>query len=125
MTTNLQKLISETNFFTEQNFRKAVKIANELEFTDFGIDENVKENNWFGLFLDENNAYWTIQMTRRSTYTLYVEDEKICSVGKDLEEKLDAFREDQLGAEERSVLSHREYLAEQNELWRNYGPGKN
>ncbi|OCK53201.1 hypothetical protein BA768_01200 [Chryseobacterium sp. CBo1] len=125
MVTNLQKLISKTNFFSEKNFRKAVQIANELEFMDFGIDEENKENNWFGLFLDENNAYWTIQMNRRGTYGLYVEDEKICAVGKELEAKIDSFREDELGAEERSVLSHREYLAEQNELWRNFGPGKN
>lgn len=124
MKTKVQNKTQITNSPTEKNFRKAVHLANNLEFNDYGIDESVKSNNWFGLFLDDNNAYWTIQMSHRGTYALYVEDEKVCAVGKDLEQKLDAFIEDQLGAEERSIQSHKEYLAEQNELWANYGYGR-
>ncbi|GAB0155452.1 hypothetical protein CHRYSEOSP005_07130 [Chryseobacterium sp. Alg-005] len=124
MDTKVQNVREITNSPTEKNFRKAVHFANNLEFNDFGIDENVKANNWFGLFLDENNAYWTIQMTHKGSYALFLEDEKICVVGKDLEEKLDSFREDQLCSEERSIRSHGEYLAEYNELWANYGYGK-
>ncbi|SIS72879.1 MULTISPECIES: hypothetical protein [Chryseobacterium] len=124
MDTKVQNKKQFTNSPTEKDFRKAVQLANNLEFIDFEVDENVKINNWFGLFLDDSNAFWTIKMTNVGTYCLYREDEKICSVGKDLERELDAFREDQLGAEERSIQSHREYLAEQSELWANYGYGR-
>lgn len=125
MITKVQQLIRETNFFSEKDFRKAIEIANNLEFNDFGIDEEVKANCWFGLFLNSKNAYWTIQISHHGNYYLYVEDEKVCKVGKDLEEKLDAFIEDQLASEERSIQSHKEYLAEQAELWSNYGYGMN
>lgn len=124
MKTKLQNKQKPTNFFSEKDFRKAVEVSNNLEFNDFGIDENIKTNNWFGLFLDSQNAYWTIQMSHRGTYALFVEDEKVCTVGKDLEAKLDSFREDQLGSDERGIQSHSEYLAEQSELWSNYGFGR-
>lgn len=124
MKTKVQNIVEITNSPTEKNFRKAVELANNLEFNDFGIDENVKANNWFGLFLDDNNAYWTIQKNHRGSYALFLEDEKVCVVGKDLEAKLDDFIEDQLGSDERSIQSHREYVAEYNELWANYGYGR-
>ncbi|WNI34668.1 hypothetical protein [Chryseobacterium sp. SG20098] len=124
MNTKVQNKKEITNSPTEKNFRKAVELANNLEFNDFGIDENVKTNNWFGLYLDDNNAYWTIQMSHRGTYSLFLEDEKICTVGKDLEARLDDFIEDQLGSEERGIQSHKEYIAEYNELWSNYGYGR-
>lgn len=124
MFTKVQKQQKTVSSFTEKNFRKAVYAANELDFNDFEVDENTKTNNWFGLFLDESNAYWTIKMTHKGSYALYREDDRICAVDKKLQEKLDFFREDQLGSEERSIQSHQEYLIEQSELWSNYGYGR-
>jgi len=124
METKVQKQTNSTNLFKEKDFRQALEIANNLEFNDFEVDENTKANNWFGLFLDDSNAYWTIHMTSAGNYALFVEDVKIGLIGKELETKLDSFREDQLSSDERSVLSLHEYRMEQIELWDNYGYGK-
>lgn len=121
MKTNVQKTI----FFSEKNFRKAQNIAKELNFNEYEVSENSSHaDNWFGLFIDENNAFWTIQMTSTSSYHLYADDDKICKIDHDLSEKLDAFREWELGSEERSIQSHKEYRMEQKELWFNYGYGR-
>lgn len=125
MKTKVLQLISKTNFFTEKDLRKTLSAANELEFNDFGVSEKtIQEDNWFGLFLDEENAYWTIKMTSKSSYHLFVENEKICKIDKELTEKLDSFREWELGSDERSIQTHAEYLIEYNELWSNYGFGR-
>ena len=45
MDTKVQNKKQFTNSPTEKDFRKAVQLANNLEFIDFEVDENVKINN--------------------------------------------------------------------------------
>ncbi|GAB0155909.1 hypothetical protein CHRYSEOSP005_11710 [Chryseobacterium sp. Alg-005] len=123
--TNLQQSVRKSNSFNGKDFQTAAQLANQLKFQEFEVNEgNAPGTNWFGLFMADNNAYWSIVRTETGSYNLECDDLKVCVIDNHLEKKLDDLRQYLLGSEEREIQSFNEYKAEQNELWANYGYGK-
>lgn len=121
-----------------QNFQQAVQLAKEFKFDDSGFYESIKSNpttldngitisgyyeNWVGLYFDDENGYYSIQL-QEDGWKLCYDDVSFCKVPKDLSKKLDEFRERELGEPERKMQDQKAFQSFQDELWRNYGPGR-
>lgn len=121
-----------------QNFRKAVQLATQLEFDDFGFHENIKTEaqtlvtgitlsgyyeNWAGLFMDEDNGYFSLQL-HEDGWKMCYDDEPFCKISEKLSKALDGFRAWEMGKEAREEKETAEWRQERNELMRSYGPGK-
>lgn len=125
ITTKVQQSTTKSNSFNGKDFLTASKLANELKFQDFEVSEDTRTgNNWFGLFMAENNAYWSIVRTENGKYNLECDDTKVCVIDEHLEKKLDDLRIYLLDEPTRKMQDQIEFNAFQNELWRNYGPGR-
>lgn len=110
--------------YNGNDFLKASKLAHELKFEDFEVSEKHSEN-WFGLFMDSNNGSWNILATYNGKFNLCYEDVKVSVIGLELEARLNQFIEDKLSEQESDGKLSQDYLDTQNELWKNYGYGKN
>lgn len=121
-----------------KNFKKAAHLATTFQFDDFGIHKNIKSEpkilsegivigghyeNWIGLFFDDENGYFSIQL-HEDGWKMCYDDVPFCKISETLSKKLDEFRTWELGKEEREAQAHFEWENEREELWRNYGPGK-
>lgn len=124
-TTNLQKTVENSKSFNGKDFQTARQLASQLKFQDFEINEsNTPGANWFGLFLAENNAYWSIVRSKNGKYNLECDGIKVCLIDENLEKELEIQRENILEEPSRKIHSQIEFHAFQNELWFNYGHGK-
>lgn len=110
--------------YNGNDFMKASQLAHELKFEDFEVSEKHSEN-WFILFLDSDNGEWAILPTYNGKLNICYEESKVSVIGQDLELKLNEFIEDNFIAMETDGKLSQDYLDTQNELWKNYGYGKN
>lgn len=110
--------------YNGNDFMKASKLAHELKFEDFGISEKHMDN-WFILFLDSESGCWAALPTYNGKFNLCYEESKVSVIGPDLDLKLNQFIEDKLSEQESDCKLSQDYLDTQNELWKNYGYGKN
>ena len=106
--------------YNGKDFMKAFKLANDLKFEDFDVSDK-----HFILFLDSKKGCWSILPTYNCKFNLCYEDNKISSVGLDLEVRLNQFIEDKLLEQESDGKLSQDYINRQNELWRSFGYGKN
>lgn len=110
--------------YNGNDFIKASKLANDLKFEEVNITDNHMETSLV-LFMDENNGTWSVEGTYNGRYRLCYEYETACVIGKDLEAEIDGFIEVIRNAEEIEENNQEEFRILQEELWRNYGYGKN
>jgi hypothetical protein len=110
--------------YNGNDFMKASKLAHELKFEDFEVSDKHSEN-WFTLFLDADNGQWHIEPTYNGKFNICYEGSKVSVIGPDLELELKQFIEDKLSDQESDGKLSQDYIDTQNELWKNYGYGKN
>lgn len=110
--------------YNGNDFMEASRLANELKFEEVNITENHMETSLV-LFMDENNGTWSVEATYNGRYRLCYEYETVCVIGKDLEAEIDGYIEVIRNADEIEENNREEFRMLQDELWRNYGYGKN
>lgn len=110
--------------YNGNDFMKALKLAHELEFEYYEISEKHNKN-CFDIFTDLNGGTWSIEPTYAGKFNLCYEEQKVSVIGIDLESKLLTFIEDKLNEQELDGKLSQDYIDYNNELWRNYGFGKN
>lgn len=110
--------------YNGNDFMKASKLANELKFEEVNITDNHMETSLV-LFMDENNGTWSVDGSYNGRYRLCYEYDTVCVIGKDLEAEIDGFIEAIRNADEIEENNMEEFRMLQDELWRNYGYGKN
>lgn len=110
--------------YNGNDFMKASKLANELKFEEVNITDNHMETSLI-LFMDDNNGTWSIDGTYNGRYRMMWENEVVCVIGKDLEAEIDGFIEVMRNAKEIEENNMEEFRILQEELWQNYGYGKN
>lgn len=110
--------------YNGNDFMKASKLANELKFEEVNITDNHMETCLI-LFMDENNGTWSIDGSYNGRYRMMWENETVCVIGKDLENQIDVFIQEWKEEQENEGKLSQDYIDYNNELWRNYGYGKN
>ena len=109
--------------YNEKHLNKAVKLTTELRFEQYQVSEIHFENS-FDLFTDDNGGTWSIEPTYNDKFNICYDMTKVSVVDSDLEQVLNGFIEFELEADEIQKNADQEYKDLQNELWKNYGYGK-
>lgn len=108
------------------NFKKAVELTTKLQFDDFGFHDNIKTKpytmdngiticgyyeNWIGLFFDDENGYYSLEL-REDGWKLCYDGSSFCAIPERTAKQLNAFREYEMGKGAREALEDAEWRKE-------------
>lgn len=103
--------------FKSEDFLRACQTIQNTTFDEYDIEED-----WFGLFWDKNNTYWSVMWHNRKYY-LAIDGIPMIPIGK-LQNYIYEFIDNEKAEAEKEARELREEREYRQELFRNYGVGR-
>lgn len=103
--------------FKSKDFLRACQTIQNTTFDEYDIEED-----WFGLFWDKNNTYWSVMWHNRKYY-LAIDGIPMIPIGK-LQNYIYEFIDNEKAEAEKEARELREEREYRQELFRNYGVGR-
>lgn len=105
-----------------KSFKRAVELLKRLDFEEFEVNEEISYissvdnkivyQNWFIIYLDDDNGTFAVELRENGKYYLTYDDDLVCLIDGEIAEKLDAFREEELAKLEDDASYQYERLLE-------------
>lgn len=110
--------------YNPQDKAHALQLASELKFEAEDIKELHCET-LISIFTDDDGGTWEITGTYRKNFNLCYDGDLVEKLSHDLNNQIDEYCRDQRNSEYNEKHEQEQFNDFQQELWRNYGPGKN
>lgn len=96
-----------------KSFKRAVELLKRLDFEEYEVNEEISYiscvdnrivyQNWFIIYIDDDNGTFAVELRENGKYYLTYDDDIICPIDGEIAEKLDAFREEELKLSEEEI----------------------
>lgn len=99
-----------------KSFKRAVELLKKLDFEEYEVNEEISYiscvdnkivyQNWFIIYLDDDNGTFAVELRENGKYYLTYDDDLICLIDGEMAQKIDAFRDAELEKNEEDNLAY-------------------